>query len=232
LRKRSILFFIVGTPFRIRPFTLQFYMAKLEHTKIYRGGVTASRIFLETSECSFNTNIAGRAFDLRFELASKGGGTTSVLLRIGLDDLPLILEGVAGAMPESVGTLSDCAALAHKRILEQLTEARRVQSDEKARARSLVEKLEVVEEFVSHKYHEASSGQDEQEAAAMSQLERGRQFPSSPVVNINSGSSEATGDHPLFRQSPSRLQAPGKIESRSRSIDLLNKARKTSRRTS
>jgi hypothetical protein len=146
-------------------------MAKLEHTKIYRGGVTAPRITMETRECSFNTNISERAFDFRFRLASKGGGTTFVLLQIGLDDLPLILEGIAGAMPESVGTLSDCAALANKKILEKLTEARRVQSDEKARASSLVKKLEVVEEFVSQKYYEAPPGQDEQEAAVKSQLE-------------------------------------------------------------
>ena len=146
-------------------------MAKLEHTKIYRGGVTAPHLTTETSECSFHTNISNRALDFRFHLASKGGGTTEVLLRIGLDDLPLILEGIAGAMPESVGTPSDCAALANKKILEQLTEARRVQSDEKARASSLVEKLEVVEEFVSQKYYEAPAGQDEREAAAKSQLE-------------------------------------------------------------
>jgi hypothetical protein len=146
-------------------------MAKLEHTKIYRGGVTASSITLETRQCSFKTNTSERALDFRFDLASKGGGTTSVLLQIGLDDLPLILESIAGAMPESVGTLSNCAALAYKKIFEQLTEARRVQGDEKARATSLVEKLEVVEEFVSQKYYEAPPGQDEQEATAMSQLE-------------------------------------------------------------
>jgi hypothetical protein len=146
-------------------------MSKLEHTKIYRGGVTAPYLTIETSECSFNPNISERALDFRFSLASKGGGTTSVLLRIGLDDLSLILEGIAGAMPEIVGTLSDCAALANKKILEQLTEARRVQSDEKARASSLVEKLEVVEEFVSQKYYEAPAGQDENEAAVKSQLE-------------------------------------------------------------
>ena len=74
-------------------------------------------------------------------------------------------------MPETVGTLSDCAALANKNILEQLTEARRVQSDEKVRARSLVEKLEVVEEFISQKYYVAPAAQDEREAAAKSQFE-------------------------------------------------------------
>ena len=46
-----------------------------------------------------------------------------------------------------------------------------MQSDEKARASSLVEKLEVVEEFVSQKYYEAYAGQDEREATAKSQLE-------------------------------------------------------------
>lgn len=74
-------------------------------------------------------------------------------------------------MPESVGTLSDCAAFANKKNLEQLTETRRVQSDEKARASSLVEKLEVVEEYVSQKYYAASAGEDEREAAAAAQLE-------------------------------------------------------------
>ena len=80
-------------------------------------------------------------------------------------------SSTAGAMPESVGTLFDCAALANKKILEPLTETRRVQSDEKARASSLVEKLEVVEEFVSQNYYEAPAGQDEREASAKSQLE-------------------------------------------------------------
>ena len=111
-----------------------------------------------------------RALDFRFHLASKGGGTTEVLLRIGPDDLSLILEGIAGATPETVGTLSDCAALPNKKILEQITKARRVQSHEKARASSLVEKLEVVEVFVSQKYDEAPAGQDEREAVAKSQL--------------------------------------------------------------
>jgi hypothetical protein len=146
-------------------------MAKLEHTKIYRGGITAPYLTIETRDCTFNTNISERALDLRFQLASKGGGTTSVLLQIGLDDLPLILEAIASAMPESVGTLSDCAALANKKNLEQLTEARRVQSDEKARASSLVEKLEVIEEYVSQKYYEAPAGEDEREAAVKAQLE-------------------------------------------------------------
>jgi len=147
-------------------------MSELKHTTIYRCGSTAPRFNLETSKCSFETNISKGALDLRFQIASKGGGTTEVLLRIRLDDLAPMLESIADEIPEIVvGTLSDCAALANKKILEQLTEARRVQSDEKVRLSSAVEQLEGVEEFVSEKWCEAPPGQDENEAAINSQLE-------------------------------------------------------------
>lgn len=145
-------------------------MTKLEHTKIFRADTTIPQLTLETRDCTFNANISERTLDIKFHLASEGG-STSVLLQIGLDDLPLILKAVASAMPESVGTLSDCAALANRKNLEALTEARRVQGDEKARASSLVEKLEVIEEYVSQKYSEAPAGGDEREAAVKTQLE-------------------------------------------------------------
>lgn len=146
-------------------------MAKLKHTKIHRGGITAQYLTTETRECSFNTNISQKALDLRFNLASKGGGTTSVLLQIGMADLPLILQAIAETMPESVGVLSDCAALANKKNLEQLIEAQRVQGDEKARANSLIEQLESIEEFVAQKYYDAPAGEDEREIAVKSKLE-------------------------------------------------------------
>lgn len=146
-------------------------MAELKHTKIYRGGVTSPHLNLETQKCSFRANQNNNALDLRFQIASKGGGTTSVLLRIGMDDLPTILEAIAEKMPENVGVLSDCASIANKKNLEQLTEARRVQGNEKARAESLIEKLEGVEEFVSEKYYEAAAGEDEREASVKDQLE-------------------------------------------------------------
>jgi hypothetical protein len=146
-------------------------VADLKNTKTYRGGVTAPQLTLETRQCSFSTNIKDNALDIRFNIASKGGGTTSVLVRIGLEDLPLVLDAVASRMPESVGVLSDCAALANKKNLEQLKQARKVQADEKARANSLVEKLEHVEEFVSEKYFEAPAGEDEREEQVKDHLE-------------------------------------------------------------
>ena len=46
-----------------------------------------------------------------------------------------------------------------------------MQSDEKISLSGAIEKLEVVEEFVSQKWYEAAQGQDENEAAVKSQLE-------------------------------------------------------------
>lgn len=115
-------------------------MADLKHTKIYRGGLTSPYQSMETRECSFHANTGENALDIRFNLASKGGGTTSVLVQVGLDDLPVILEAVANTIPESVGVLLDCAAVAYKRNLGQLREARKVQNDEKVLAKSLIEK--------------------------------------------------------------------------------------------
>ena len=101
-------------------------MVKLEHTEIYRGGVTADSFKFEPRNCTFTTNMVDRALDLTFRLASRGGGTTKVLLQIGLDDFTLILEAIAST----------------------ITEARRVQSNEKAQTSSLVKKLEDIEEYV------------------------------------------------------------------------------------
>jgi hypothetical protein len=146
-------------------------VAEMKNTKIYRGGVTAPHLTIETRECSFQHNIKDKALDIRFNLASKGGGTTAVLMRLGIDDLPMLLEAVASNMPESVEFFSHCAALANKKNLEHLKEARRVQADEKARASSLVEKLEHVEEFVSEKYLEAPAGEDERESDVQNHLQ-------------------------------------------------------------
>ena len=146
-------------------------MPNLKHSKVYRAGVTANHLNIETSECSFHANTSDKSLDLRFLLASKGGGTTSVLLRLGLDDLPAVLGAIAAALPESVGALSSAAAIANAKVLEQLAEARRVQADDKARAAALVEQLEPVSEFVTRKYIEAPAGSDEMEADAKSILD-------------------------------------------------------------
>jgi hypothetical protein len=145
-------------------------MPLLKHSKIYRGGITAPQLTIETHHVSCNANAVERALDARFHLASKGGGTTSVLLRLGLDDLPAILDVIAEAFPEMVTALSSAATTANAKLVAQLAEARRVQGDDQARTSALVNQLESVSEFVTQKYHEARAGADDKEAAAMSTL--------------------------------------------------------------
>ena len=155
---------------RISP-SFSLFMPKLQHSKIYRAGVTAQYMNMETSDCSFNANTSDETLDLRFQLASKGGGTTSVLFQLGLDDLPVVLSAIATAFPQSVSALSSAAALANAKVLEQLAEARRVEGDDKARAAALVEQLEAVSEFVSQKYYDAPAGSDEVEATVKKKLD-------------------------------------------------------------
>jgi hypothetical protein len=146
-------------------------MTTLNNVKIYRGGLTAHHLSLETEKCSFYVNQRDNSIEFRFNLASKGGGTTVVLLRVGMGDLPDMLQEVATKLPEQVGVFSECATIANKQNLGLLVEARRVQKSERTRAEALIEKLEKVEEFVSEKYYEALVGEDEVEAAVKERLE-------------------------------------------------------------
>src|SRR5690349_129864 len=67
---------------------------QLAHAQIYRGGGTARYLRNETEECAFKINDKFRVLEFRFHLDSAGGGTTEILVRIGLDDLPLIKRGI------------------------------------------------------------------------------------------------------------------------------------------
>ena len=95
-------------------------MTELQHTTIQRGGETARKWTRETSDCGFDLNIAERGLEFRFKIASKGGGFTEVLLTVGLEDLPVVLEAIANGIPDSIGTLSRCTALASTKCLELL----------------------------------------------------------------------------------------------------------------
>lgn len=141
------------------------YMGALTNSTVFRAGVTARSLKFETQEISFHTGTSPSAVAIRFRLAASGG-TTSVLLQIGLDDLRMVLEQVAKDMPEeSVSMLSDSAILANERILERLQDARKVEAHTKELARSHSDKLEHVAEFISKKYYAAPPENDEREAS-------------------------------------------------------------------
>ena len=91
-------------------------MPLLQHAEVYRGGVTDPKIFVETSDCSATVSPRHQSIDLRFRLASAGGGATSVLLRIGKDDFQAILREIASEIPETAGVLMDCASIASEKM--------------------------------------------------------------------------------------------------------------------
>lgn len=115
-------------------------MPQLTNSKVRRGGVTAARLNIETSNLSaFVWPHDNPRLHLSFELASKGGGTTQVMLEIGTADLEVILQEVANNMPESAGFLTDCASIANKRNLTLLQQARATMRKIKNRTDALVD---------------------------------------------------------------------------------------------
>lgn len=89
-------------------------MSALSETNVYRGGVSAADLRLETSDCEFRFNIDDECVDLRFALASKGGGTTVVLVQIGIHDLSQIVLETARMSPDSAAFLAKGAAIANR----------------------------------------------------------------------------------------------------------------------
>ena len=165
-------------------------MPQLKHSKVYRGGATAPSLSFETSQCSASVDLRDQTLDIRFNLASKGGGTTCVLLQIGKGDFQAVLQEIASKLPESVGVLSDCASVANKKNLELLQNARKVQNDEMARVTKLVDDLEMVEEFVSQKYREAPVGQEGR--AGSGSARRGDEFSTRTPVGAIGRTSRCT----------------------------------------
>lgn len=68
----------------------------LKNATIYRGGYGV-RKRKETESCSLQFNTNTRSLDINFNIASKGGGNTYILLRIRDNDFPLIFEEIGKA---------------------------------------------------------------------------------------------------------------------------------------
>jgi hypothetical protein len=81
-------------------------MAHLKDAKVFRGGVTVLHLTHETTKVRFGTY--GKKLGVRFRLASKGGGTTQVLLTIGPKDFARILSEMIDA--DRASALADMTA--------------------------------------------------------------------------------------------------------------------------
>ncbi len=68
-------------------------MSILKHSQIYRGGETARNLTPESVDVTVARNYSSlEGIKLSFSLASKGGGTTKVEIRIGSKDFPAIIS--------------------------------------------------------------------------------------------------------------------------------------------
>jgi hypothetical protein len=96
---------------------------KLEHARVERSGMSASRLNFETDRCHYEVLSDGIRFN--FNIASKGGwgGYTDILLTIGVDDLPSILGDVAGNVGGATKLLLEAALHAER---EQSAKLRRL----------------------------------------------------------------------------------------------------------
>jgi len=81
-------------------------MPSLRGAKVYRSGVTASRWNFENESVIVN-NFSDRepSLHFKFELASKGGGTTEVSLRISPSSFDTILNQMYKVAPEKTAAL-------------------------------------------------------------------------------------------------------------------------------
>ena len=147
-------------------------MPQLNHSKVYRGGVTARSYSRENSQCSASVDARDGTLQIQFYLASKGGGTTQVLLQIGKEDFQAIIMEFASSQPESAGILLDCAAIAYKKNLELLESARKLNADQKVRAKSLIDDLAAVEEFLYESHDAVPISEDKKQERVRNQLQK------------------------------------------------------------
>ena len=102
-------------------------MAELKHSAVLRTGATKPSYHVETRTCSAVANPKWKSVDVTFCIASKGGGDTRILVRIGVNDLPTILESLVKGMPECVTMLSEAATVAEKHLLDKIQQVTQVQ---------------------------------------------------------------------------------------------------------
>jgi hypothetical protein len=81
-------------------------MPSLRGAKVFRSGVTASRWNFENDSVTVNHfNDKDPSLHFKFELASKGGGTTEVSLRIGPSCFDTVLHQMYKIAPEKMAAL-------------------------------------------------------------------------------------------------------------------------------
>jgi hypothetical protein len=96
---------------------------KLNSTVVLRSGSVANSFGFEQTSCSAYVGFKG-SLNIRFSIASKGGGRTLLQLEIPADDIRVLLEEMATTYPESAVVLSECTSLAVAGSMAMLEKAR------------------------------------------------------------------------------------------------------------
>jgi hypothetical protein len=123
-------------------------MVQLKRTTVKRGGVTSSRWY----ETIHSVSLGSRdGVQLRFNMSSKGGGYTDLLVEIGPDDFPTLLEAMS---------LVDRQAAMQAMSLE-LSRQVRTQPDRNNELRK--QTAESIRHLAERKFIRTPSGQDERE---------------------------------------------------------------------
>lgn len=148
-------------------------MTELEHSQVFRGGRTAPSRNFETERVRYAVvSLDGGRIAFRFDLASKGGGTTEVLFNVGIDDLRTILLEIAEKQPDKLDIFLECVAVASRKNRELLDKVTQTHSTAMNAVRTAIRELQPVERFVSNKYIAAPAGDDDAEAEAKDQIRR------------------------------------------------------------
>ena len=77
-------------------------MINLKNTKIKRAGATSRQWSSESIPFECEVLPQKETLEFSFSIASKGGGKTEILLSIGKEDLPEILNEVSEKMPSAI----------------------------------------------------------------------------------------------------------------------------------
>ncbi len=135
-------------------------MIRLKSTKVYRGGVSASELRRESTISRARVDKGSKSLEFEFNIASKGGGTTQILLEIGQEDFKSILNEIASLLPQNVGLFSECALIANKCNMDLLKKTEGEQEKLVLRTQELLKDLNHVDEFIPGGYHFAPPGKD------------------------------------------------------------------------
>lgn len=90
---------------------------RLQYSKVKRGGVTANYWYGETEVITAQSVEAG--LQIRFDLPSKGGGKTDVMVTVGIDDLRLLLKDIASTHPVLADAFTESAHVAVVSLMKQ-----------------------------------------------------------------------------------------------------------------